>query len=126
MNTEGRVPSGVGIDSGAEDALILRPQADVEVRLLPPGAAIFIEGLASGRTVAEAAEVASAGDDRFELTAALVGLMETQALVDFTISCNDGRAPPMMPIDFHPACGATGCVVETRSKLDRIPNGSLR
>ncbi|WP_218511370.1 DNA-binding domain-containing protein [Variovorax sp. dw_308] len=89
MNTEGDTPSAVDIESGAEDTLILRPQAEVEARLLPRGAAIFIEGLASGGTVAEAVELAIGVEGRFDLTTALVGLMETQALVDFSIARDD-------------------------------------
>jgi hypothetical protein len=59
-----------------EDALIVRPYLDVEVRLLPPGGAAFLRALAEGRSLGEAADVALADDDAFDLTgnfAALIG-----------------------------------------------------
>jgi Putative DNA-binding domain len=59
-----------------EDALIVRPYLDVEVRLLPPGGASFLGTLAAGRTLNEAAEAALAESPQFDLTdnlAALVG-----------------------------------------------------
>ncbi len=42
----------------AEDALIVRPYLDVEVRLLPPGGAAFLQALAEGRSLGAAADAA--------------------------------------------------------------------
>ena len=39
-----------------EDALVVRPRLDVEVRLLPPGGATFLSALFTGRTLAVAIE----------------------------------------------------------------------
>jgi hypothetical protein len=59
----------------AEDALIVRPHLDVEVRLLPPGAAAFLHALAAGRTLGEAAEATLADCPEFDLTGNLAGLI---------------------------------------------------
>jgi hypothetical protein len=67
-------------DYSPEDALILRPQFDVTVRLLPPGGAAFIETLRQGRTLAEAAEQALAADLRFDLAGNLAGLIGSGAV----------------------------------------------
>jgi len=61
---------------GAEDALITRPEADVRVRVLPPGAYDFAVRLGAGATLAEAAEVL--GDPQAFGTH-LVGLVEAGA-----------------------------------------------
>jgi hypothetical protein len=58
-----------------EDALICRPQLDVEVRALPPGGAAFLLALAAGRPLGEAAETALADDPEFDLTGNLAGLI---------------------------------------------------
>jgi hypothetical protein len=44
----------------AETALIVRPEAEVGVYLLPDGGADFIDAIAAGRTVGEAAAAAMA------------------------------------------------------------------
>ena len=41
----------------AEDALIVRPHLEVEVRLLPPGGAVFLRALGEGRSLDEAADL---------------------------------------------------------------------
>ena len=45
-----------------EDALIVRPGAEVEVRIVPPGGAAFVTALAAGGTLLSAAETAQAAD----------------------------------------------------------------
>jgi len=93
MNVEDAIPSDVDIDSGGEDALIARPDAEVEVRRLPAGAALFIAELKRGLLVVEASERAMAGNARFDLAACLAGLMESRALVDFISgACNRTQA----------------------------------
>jgi hypothetical protein len=64
-------------DGRAEDALVLRPAMDVEVRRLPPGGAAFLAALARGATLAAAAETALADDAGFDLAANLAGLFGT-------------------------------------------------
>jgi hypothetical protein len=60
---------------GAEDALIVRPYLDVEVRLLPPGGGAFLRALAEGRSLGEAADTALADHPDFDLTGNLAGLI---------------------------------------------------
>ena len=66
--------------SVAEDALIVRPGAEVEVRLVPPGGAAFLAALGEGRTLMDAAATAQAADGRFDLAGNLVGLLGAGAL----------------------------------------------
>lgn len=80
MNVDGGVPAPVDIGAGGEDALIVRPAAEVEVRLLPSGAAAFIAALAAGLPVLESTARALADDPRFELGGTLAGLIEAGAL----------------------------------------------
>lgn len=62
-----------------EDALITRPGADVIVRLLPPGGAIFLRTLMDGEDLATAAGAALASQNSFDLALNLAGLIETGA-----------------------------------------------
>ncbi len=66
--------------SVAEDALIVRPDAEVEVRIVPPGGALFVAALAAGETLVSAAETAQAADGRFDLAGNIAGLFAAGAL----------------------------------------------
>ena len=71
---------GPPLDMGAaEDALVMRPRLDVQVRRLPPGGAAFVRALARGLTLAEAAG-AGASADGFDLPANLAGLFAAGAV----------------------------------------------
>ncbi|MGJ5203508.1 HvfC/BufC N-terminal domain-containing protein [Bradyrhizobium sp. HKCCYLR20261] len=70
--------------SSAEDALVVRPEFDVEVRRLPPGGAIFVAGLIDGRPLGEAAAHAFDADPRFDLAANIAGLIEAGAFTSVT------------------------------------------
>jgi hypothetical protein len=78
-------PPQTKLDAEAEDALVLRPQLDVEIRRLPPGAVIFIEALRDGGSIGEAAAAAFASASEFSLEANLVGLMTSGAIVGWTV-----------------------------------------
>lgn len=65
-------------DWRAEDALVTRPEADVTVRVLPPGGWTFAGALFAGASLGEAAE-ACAGEG-FDAGVHLVGLIEAGAL----------------------------------------------
>jgi hypothetical protein len=65
--------------SVAEDALIVRPGAEVEVRIVPPGGAAFVTALAAGETLLSAAETAQAADERFDLAGNIAGLFAAGA-----------------------------------------------
>ncbi len=62
-------------DWRGEDALVARPQFDVEVRRLPPGGAAFVLALAAGEPLAAAVEAARADSAGFDLTSNLAGLI---------------------------------------------------
>lgn len=65
--------------STPEDALITRPEFDVTVRRLPPGGAIFADGLISGRPLGEAAMAALEAAGEFDIAANIAGLIEAGA-----------------------------------------------
>jgi hypothetical protein len=62
--------------SAAEDALVTRPDMDVDVRLLPPGSATFLTSLIDGATLAEAASKALDETSSFDLSAGIAGMIE--------------------------------------------------
>ena len=77
----------------AEDALIVRPYLDVEVRLLPPGGAAFPSALAENRSLGEAANVALADHSDFDLTANLAGLIGWGLVRSVDLAERNERAP---------------------------------
>jgi hypothetical protein len=68
------------LPAGGEDALVVRPNLDVEVRRLPSGGAYFVMALAAGATLLEAASRASGEAPDFDLEANLAGLMTSGAI----------------------------------------------
>ena len=62
--------------SAAEDALVTRPDMEVDVRLLPPGNATFLASLIDGETLAAAASKALAETPSFDLSASIAGMIE--------------------------------------------------
>jgi hypothetical protein len=65
----------------AEDALVVRPHADVEVRILPPGGWDFAAALRAGASLAEAAAPLAA--EGLDPGPHLVGLIEAGAITQF-------------------------------------------
>ena len=65
----------------AETALVTRPDADVLVRVLPPGGFAFATALLSGASLGEAAALGAS--DGFDPGAHLVGLVEAGAFQSF-------------------------------------------
>lgn len=90
MNVGDGVPAPVDLDAGGEDVLIARPDAEVEVRLLPEGGAVFVSALNDGRTVLQATEAAFAADSRFDLAANLAGLLQARAIAGLLPQREDG------------------------------------
>jgi len=62
-------------DWRGEDALVVRPRLDVEVRSLPPGGAAFLSALFTGSTLAAAIEAAELESAEFDLVTNLAGLI---------------------------------------------------
>lgn len=82
MNVADGAPASVDLDAGGANILITRPEADVEVRAMPPGGAEFVSALASGRTLADAAETA-VRQKGFDLAANLAALLHAGAFVGY-------------------------------------------
>lgn len=69
-NTEDEQVRRVDLSTGS-DVLVIRPKWDVTLWPLPPAGAVFINTLASGATLGEAADQAAYTDPAFDLTATL-------------------------------------------------------
>jgi putative DNA-binding protein len=85
MNVADGVPAPVDLAQGGEDALVARPEAEVEVRRLPEGGAEFLSALLHGLSLGAATEAAIAADRGFNLTDNLTGLIEAGVLVGFSL-----------------------------------------
>lgn len=74
MNAGDAEPASIE-DCGPEDALVVRPDLDVQVHRLPAGGAPFLHALATGASLGEAAASAAADHPAFDLAANLAGLI---------------------------------------------------
>ena len=74
-------PEPIDAGAGGEDALILRPGLDVEVRQLPAGGVAFIGALADGLSLGGAVQHVAGLADEFDLQANLTGLFASGAIV---------------------------------------------
>ena len=72
----------------AENALIIRPDLDVDVIRLTDGAGEFVEQLLGGADLGSAATQASLADPQFDLTGTVSLLMRTQAIISITARTN--------------------------------------
>jgi hypothetical protein len=79
MNVSDEPPRPVDF-TVAEDALIVRPDAEVEVRVVPPGGAAFVAALGAGETFGEAAARGLADAEDFDLAGNISGLVAARAL----------------------------------------------
>jgi hypothetical protein len=86
MNVADGVLAAIDPAAGGEDALIVRPAADVEVRLIPKGSLEFIRALADGRSVLAALEEALTANSRFDLSANLSDLMRAGAIISYNLA----------------------------------------
>lgn len=75
--------------STPEDALITRPEFDVVVRHLPPGAAVFATRLTEGRPLGEAVTSALDASLDFDIATNIAGLIEAGAFT--SIGFGDAR-----------------------------------
>lgn len=91
MNVGDGAPAPVDLASGGEDALIVRPAADVEVHLIPRGSLEFIRALSDGRPVLGALKEALTANCRFDLSANLSDLMRAGALVGYNLAQEASR-----------------------------------
>jgi hypothetical protein len=66
---------------GSEDALVMRPRLEVQLRLLPEGGASFIFALKEEKSIGEAAAIALGQHPGFGLEANLAGLIAAGAII---------------------------------------------
>ncbi len=83
MNVEGGMPGVVDSGRGGEDVLVVRPAAEVELRSLPPGTAVFVQALGSGLSLGDAADLSLRDDPEFDLARALGGILQAGAITDW-------------------------------------------
>ncbi|MEM6973246.1 MAG: DNA-binding domain-containing protein [Pseudomonadota bacterium] len=72
---------------GGETALIVRPEAEVDVRVLDAGTEVFLQQLLAGANIAEAA--ARAGGDEDLLAERLGGLFQLRLAIDLVTAVNE-------------------------------------
>ena len=75
----------IEIEGGAEWILVVRPEAEVEVRTLAESGFAFVDALAGGRTLGAAYEAARAADPEFDLQAHLTGLLAGETFTRFRL-----------------------------------------
>jgi hypothetical protein len=78
-------PAG-NIDWRAEGALVTRPAFDVQVVILPPGGATFVQALARGASLGDAAASALVAQPEFDLALNLSGIFTAGAVTGLRIS----------------------------------------
>lgn len=66
-----------------EAALVIRPDMDVLVFSLPPGGADFVQALATGNNIGEAAATAAAASPDFDIQTSLALLMQSGLVIAF-------------------------------------------
>lgn len=76
----------IEIEGGAEWILVVRPEAEVEVRTLTEPGFAFVDALAAGRTLGAAYEAARAADPEFDLEAHLGGLLAGETFTRFRLA----------------------------------------
>ncbi len=75
----------IDLASGGEDALVVRPHLEVEVRRLPHGAVGFVSALAEGACLAAACERAMAESPEFDLQTNIAGLIASGAISGYRL-----------------------------------------
>ncbi len=73
----------VSLDMGGEDVLVVRPDAHVELRLLPEGGAQFLLALHDGCPIADATDIAMRSNCNFDLARTLCDLIGARVFVGF-------------------------------------------
>jgi hypothetical protein len=81
-------------DWRGQDALVARPQLEVQVRELPPGGAAFLLALAGGVLLREASAAAVADDAGFDLTGNLAGLIGSGLVRAIVLDRGEQREQP--------------------------------
>lgn len=77
MNLEGNEPQPVNLDE-RQDALVVRPEFQIEVRKLPHGAARFLTLIQAGKTLAEAITLVQEEAPEFDIVQNLTGIIQAR------------------------------------------------
>ena len=77
LSVETAIP--VDLSAGGEDALIVRPDAEVKVHALPPGGTAFLRQLVDGASVWDAATAGRTASAAFDLSGNLASLVQMGA-----------------------------------------------
>ncbi len=85
MNVGDGVPRPVDLASGGERALLIRPEAGVEVRTVPLGGAEFLSALGEGKTLEEASRIAIRANPTFDLAANIAAIISAGAFVKICV-----------------------------------------
>ena len=80
-NRGGDAIDGMDLSDGRQDALVIRPGADVVLHHLPAGGAPFLAALHAGRELAEAAAIARDIAPEFDLASNIAGLFAAGAVI---------------------------------------------
>ncbi|HEX4050188.1 MAG TPA: DNA-binding domain-containing protein [Steroidobacteraceae bacterium] len=89
MNVADGAPASVDLSAGGEDVLVVRPDADVEVRSLPAGGARLLAALGRGRPFVAAVRAALPRCTPDALSVHLVGLLRSGAFTGFIAPHSD-------------------------------------
>ena len=84
MNQDGAEPRSIE-DACGEDALIVRPRLAVDLMRLPEGGFEFLDGLRAGLRIGPAVEATLEAAPRFDIAAALAGLVSAGVAVRFVV-----------------------------------------
>lgn len=90
MNIPDGTPEPVDL-SEAQDTMLLRPDADVDVRQVPPASHDFVAALGQGLTLSQAMEAALATGGDFDLSENLRLLIQIGAFVGFELETGGNK-----------------------------------
>lgn len=97
VNAARAAPASIAVAAAAEEALLVRAAAEVQVRALPPGGSTFLQSLARGRSLADATVAATAAVTRsahappFDLADQLARLLDDGAFQGFSLTTRNER-----------------------------------
>ncbi|MEO6031507.1 MAG: DUF692 family multinuclear iron-containing protein [Burkholderiaceae bacterium] len=89
MNVDDGVPGPVDLAAGGENVLVARPGTQVELRLLSPASAEFVQSLIDGQPVIEATRAALGVDSHFDPALDLAELVQSGIVVGFETRPHD-------------------------------------
>lgn len=90
MNLADGTPAQVDL-SDAQDTMVLRPEAEVDVRQVQPASHDFVFALGQGLTLSQAVEIALATDGDFDLSENLRELLQMGAIVGFELEAEENN-----------------------------------